>query len=141
MYANPRLDRKPEMLSKRGGAHYSRAALDVASSIIKNRRDVQIVNVQNNGTIRDFYDDAVIEVPCAVGANGARPVKIGFIEPHILGLMHLVKAYERLSIEAAITRSYDTALTALLTHPLGGGAEKAPKVLADLNKAHKLGLN
>jgi 6-phospho-beta-glucosidase len=141
MYSDPRLDKKPAMLSKRGGAYYSKAALDVASSIINNRRDTQTVNVKNNGTIRDFYDDAVIEVPCVIGSNGARPVKIGIVEPHILGIMHHVKAYERITIEAAINRSYNMALLALLTHPLAGGAEKAPRVLDDLNKVHKLGLN
>ena len=140
MYCDPRLHTKPAMLGKRGGAYYSKAAIDVASAIVNDARNVQIVNVLNAGAIDDFYRDASVEIPCVVGRGGARPIRIGALEPHLLGMMHVVKAYERIAIEAAVTRSYDKALLALLTHPLGGGAEKAPKVLDALNKVHHLGL-
>jgi 6-phospho-beta-glucosidase len=140
MYANPRLAKKPAVLSKRGGAFYSKAALDVASAIVNDTNNTQIVNVKNRGAIDCFGNDAVVEVPCRVGGNGARPIRIGDVGPHILGLMHHVKGYERLTIEAALSRSYDKALLALLTHPLAGGAEKAPLVLDELNRVHGLGL-
>ncbi|MBI5527394.1 MAG: 6-phospho-beta-glucosidase [Deltaproteobacteria bacterium] len=140
MYANPKLNRKPAVLSKRGGAYYSKAALDVASALLNDSNDTQIVNVQNHGAIECFRDDAVVEVPCKVGKTGAKPIRIGDVGPHILGLMHHVKAYEQLTIEAALTRSYDKALLALLTHPLAGGAEKAPRVLDELNRVHRLRL-
>ena len=140
MYSNPKLVKKPAMLSKRGGAYYSKAALDVAGSIINNRGDVQVVNILNNGAIDNFYRDASVEIPCIISSKGATPIRIGKVEDHILGIMHHVKAYERLAIEAAISRRYDDALLAMLTHPLCGGAEKAPKVLDELNRVHRLGL-
>jgi 6-phospho-beta-glucosidase len=140
MYADPGRSTKPAMLGKRGGAFYSKAALDVASAIVNDTRNVQIVNVLNGGAVNDFYRDASVEIPCTIGRDGAKPHRIGALEPHLLGMMHIVKAYERIAIEAAVTRSYDTALLALLTHPLGGNAEKAPKVLDALNRVHHLGL-
>ena len=70
MYADPKLNRKPELLSKRGGAFYSEAAVDLLTSLTADTRDVQVVNVRNGGTLPFLPDDAVIEVPAKIGAAG-----------------------------------------------------------------------
>ena len=44
--------------------------VDLASSIINDKRERFIVNVMNNGAIGNFNHDAVVEVPCYVGASG-----------------------------------------------------------------------
>ncbi len=72
LYADPLLDEKPALLEQRGGAYYSEAAVALASSLLNNTGDVQVVNTLNNGTLPFLPDDAVIEVPASVGADGAR---------------------------------------------------------------------
>lgn len=132
-YKEPELDIKPPELQLRGGAYYSEAALNVISSIYNNKQDIQIVNVQNKGTIPELPYDASIEVNCVIDAKGARPVQITTpMNAKIRGLLQVVKAYEELAVEAAVTGDYGTALQALTIHPLVGSSELAKRVLDDI---------
>ena len=54
------------------------------------------------------------------------------LEPDKLALVQTVKAYERLTIAAAVEHSYEKALLALVAHPLVPTADKAAAVLADV---------
>src|ERR1700722_8807914 len=76
MYADPALDRKPELLGERGGAFYSEAAVALLASLVNNTGDVQVVNLRNAGTLPFLPDDAVIEVPAVITATGPVPVPI-----------------------------------------------------------------
>jgi 6-phospho-beta-glucosidase len=51
-------------------------------------------------------------------------------------LVQPVKAYERLTVRAAMEGSYDTALRALVAHPLVGSYPIAKAILDDLVAAH-----
>ncbi|MFC0623703.1 6-phospho-beta-glucosidase [Kribbella deserti] len=125
MYADPALDEKPELLSKRGGAFYSEAAVDLASSLLNNTGDVQVVNTRNNGTLPFLPDDAVIEVPATVDARGTTPLPVRPLEPLYAGLVAGVTAYEHLALEAALHGGADRVFNALLAHPLIGQIEYA----------------
>jgi 6-phospho-beta-glucosidase len=120
MYADPSLDTKPELLEKRGGAYYSEAAVQLMSSLYRDTKDVQVVNVRNNGTMPFLSDDAVIEVAAVVGADGARPLPVAPVEPLFAGLIAHVSAYEELAVDAAIRGGRDRVFDALLAHPLVG---------------------
>ena len=74
LYADPALALKPPQLAQRGGAFYSEAAVDLLVSLTGDRRDVQVVNMFNRGTLPFLPDDAVIEVPAVIGSGGADPV-------------------------------------------------------------------
>jgi 6-phospho-beta-glucosidase len=57
----------------------------------------------------------------------------------MLGLVQHAKAYERLTIEAALTGSRTSALKALVTNPLVGDVDRAGAMLdalLDANRAH-----
>ncbi|MFH0802362.1 MAG: 6-phospho-beta-glucosidase, partial [bacterium] len=54
LYAEPGLDKKPPMLSERGGALYSVAALGLMASLLGTEPVVHTVNVQNRGAIVDI---------------------------------------------------------------------------------------
>ncbi|WP_328988412.1 6-phospho-beta-glucosidase [Kribbella sp. NBC_01245] len=125
MYADPALDEKPELLSKRGGAFYSEAAVALASSLLNDTGDVQVVNTRNNGTLPFLPDDAVIEVPATVDARGTTPLPVRPLEPLYAGLVASVTAYENLALEAAIHGGADRVFAALLAHPLVGQIEYA----------------
>ena len=130
LYADPALDRKPELLTHRGGAFYSEAAVALLASLVADARDRQVLNVRNAGTFPFLDDDAVIEVPAVVGADGPEPVPLAPLEPGMRGLIAHVTAYEELAVEAALKGGRDRVRAALLAHPLVGQYELAGR-LAD----------
>jgi len=129
-YADPTLDHKPEMLSQRGGAFYSEAAVALLASLVSDTGDVQIVNVRNQGTMPFLADEAVIEVPAAIGAGGAVPVPVAALHPLMAGLVAHVSAYEELAVAAALRGGRHRVADALLAHPLVGQYDLAGR-LAD----------
>ncbi|MBQ2257250.1 MAG: 6-phospho-beta-glucosidase [Lachnospiraceae bacterium] len=136
-YQDKALDQKPEALAKRGGARYSEAAINLIDSIYNDRQDVQVVDIQNHGTIPQLSDDCVIETNCVIGRNGAKPLPEIEVPQALLGLMQQVKSYEILTIEAAITGDRKKAFMALLNHPLVHDARDARGILNDMLEAHK----
>ncbi|HXZ76636.1 MAG TPA: 6-phospho-beta-glucosidase [Streptosporangiaceae bacterium] len=130
LYADPALDHKPELLGERGGAYYSEAAVALLVSLVTDRRDTQVVNVRNAGTLPFLPDEAVIEVPAVIGADGARPVPVAPLDPLLRGLVGHVSAYEELAVEAAMRGGRGRVLAALLAHPLIGQYDLAGQ-LAD----------
>ncbi|PNG97419.1 hypothetical protein SMF913_13444 [Streptomyces malaysiensis] len=139
MYGDPTLDEKPELLGKRGGAFYSEAAVDLTSSLLRDTGEVRIVNTLNQGTLPFLPDDAVIEVPASVDAQGAKPLPVRPLEPLFAGLVANVTAYEHLALEAALKGGRERVFQALLSHPLIGQIEYAEKLTDDLiahNREH-----
>ena len=120
LYADPALDRKPELLGERGGAYYSEAAVALLASLVTDRRDTQVVNVRNAGTMPFLPDEAVIEVPAVIGMDGAQPVPVAPLDPLLRGLVGHVAAYEELAVAAAVRGGRRRVLAALLAHPLIG---------------------
>lgn len=138
MYQDEELCIKPALLDKRGGHKYSLAAVSLINSLANDVNDIQVVNVKNNGTLDFLDDDDVIEAPCIIGKDGAKPIKVeNFDNRHIIGLVRVVKAYEKYTVEAAVTGNEDAAIKGLLIHPLVGDWEKATKCFAELKEAHK----
>src|SRR5204862_5619320 len=91
--------------------------------------DLQVVDVRNAGTLDGLEDDDVVELPARVGRDGAVPAEQRPLAPELLGLVLHVAAYERLTVEAAITRDRATARRALLANPLVREYEKAEQLL------------
>ncbi len=137
LYKDPNLNIKPPQLSERGGAHYSDAACSLINSIYNNKRDLQTVNILNNGTIKDLPDNVVIERNCVIDSQGAHPLNAGYVSLKIRGLIQLVKSYEELTIQAAVNGDYYAALQALTINPLVPSATIAKKILDDIIKENK----
>ncbi|MEV5180308.1 6-phospho-beta-glucosidase [Streptomyces werraensis] len=140
LYADPALDSKPALLAKRGGAYYSEAAVDLAAALLRNAGSQhQVVNTLNNGTLPFLPDDAVVEVPATVTAEGASPLPVQRLDPLLTGLMANVTAYEDLALEAALRGGRDRVFRALLAHPLIGQYAYADLLTDDLiahNREH-----
>ena len=73
LYADPTLDRKPELLEKRGGAYYSEAAAALMASLNSGAGDVQVVDVRNDGALPDLPAGWVVELPARIDRSGAHP--------------------------------------------------------------------
>ncbi|HGH3374172.1 TPA: 6-phospho-beta-glucosidase [Kluyvera cryocrescens] len=137
LYRDPNLCEKPAALSARGGALYSDTACSIISSIYNNKREIHVVNVPNQGTTPDLPDDAVIETNAMIDSLGAHPLTYGRLPTSVRGLIQSVKAFEELTVEAAITGNKQTALLALSAHPLVPSVDIAEKILADYLAANR----
>ncbi|MDQ0601664.1 6-phospho-beta-glucosidase [Streptomyces canus] len=140
LYADPGLDEKPELLSRRGGAFYSEAAVDLAAGLLTGTGSpYQVVNTYNHGTLPFLPDDAVIEVQAAMGRTGPTPLPVQTVDPLFAGLTAAVTAYENLALEAALRGGRDRVFRALLSHPLIGQyayAEELTDRLIAHNREH-----
>lgn len=137
-YKQKSLDHKPKELDSRGGALYSTAAVSLAEAIHNQAREYHVVNTLNRGALPFMAADDAVEVKCVVDENGITPVKVDNPQhPFIIGMMQAVKAYERLTVEAAITGDRDKALAAMLVHPLMGDYDKCKPCLDEMLEANK----
>lgn len=110
---------------------YAGVALGVMAAISRDERRTMILNVRNRGTIAGLPDDAVVEVPTLVDANGVHPLTLeSQPDLHQLGLMQQVKAVERHTISAVTTGSVSEALKAFALHPLVDSVTVARELLA-----------
>ena len=137
LYRDPTLDEKPKLLDERGGAFYSEAAAALVASLHAGTGDVQVVNVRNGGAIPGLPDDDVVEVPARVDREGAHPLATSPLAPEMLGIVQHAKAYERLTIDAALSGDRTTARTALLANPLVGDYGVAAPLLDALLDANR----
>ncbi len=141
-YRQPELKEKPEELSKRGGAHYSTAAFHLIEAIENDTGSPQVVCCRNNGAVPTFDADASVEVTALIGRDGATAIPQTAPEPPIRGLMQQIKAYETLTVEAAVTGDREKAFQAMLENPLMPDASQSRKLLDELleiNKPHLQG--
>jgi 6-phospho-beta-glucosidase len=136
MYKDPGLDVKPALLANRGGAFYSEAAAQLIASLHDGAGDTQVVNVRNRGALDGLPTDAVVEIPARIDRDGAHPVSLDPLEPDMLGLVQAVKAYERLTIDAARTGDRQVALRALMANPLVRTYDLAAPLLDELLRAN-----
>lgn len=107
------------------------------TSIYTNKGDIQTVNVQNNGTISDLPNDAVIETNAVMGAEGPRPISIGALPLSIRGIIQLMKNMEELVIEAAVKGDRERLYQALVINPLVREETLANDLMEELLEAHK----
>jgi 6-phospho-beta-glucosidase len=112
---------------------YDKIALAVVRAIHFNANAIIPLSVPNRGNISDLIDDDVVEVPCVVNANGARPLHVGRVPDRVRPLLARVKDYERLTVRAALTQSLDAAREALAGNPLVSDPATAERLVRDLS--------
>ena len=137
LYSHEELQEKPEQLAKRGGAKYSDAACNLIQSIYNNTGDIQYVDVKNNGAIADLPLDSAVEIACRITSDGPQPIATGELKLPISGYVHMMKTFERMVIEAAVSGDRNLAVAALNLNPLCPSDEIANKVVDELLEAHK----
>ncbi|MFF0089607.1 6-phospho-beta-glucosidase [Streptomyces canus] len=115
---------------------YEKVALALMRAIARDERTTLILNVRNQGTLSVLDQDAVIEVPCLVDANGAHPVSVAPLPDHATGLVCSVKAVEREVLAAAESASRATAVKAFALHPLVDSVNVARKLVEGYTSVH-----
>lgn len=118
------------------GEGYAGVALDLIEALVGYKPRQMLLNVPNHGAIHGMDAGDVVEIPAFVHRDAIEPLAVGTVPDHCLGLMKQVKAYERLTVEAAVEGSYQKALTALAIHPLVADYELAKRILAEYQREH-----
>jgi 6-phospho-beta-glucosidase len=108
---------------------YAEVAADLLEALVCNRRRVMVLNVRNRSSLPFLDRQAVVEVPCVVGAHGATPVSVGEVPDEARELILTVKQVERHALTAATEDSRSAALQALALHPLVPSPAVAERIL------------
>lgn len=114
---------------------YEAVALALLAALRHGAPATLILNVRNGSTLPTLPADAVVEVSCTVDGAGARPLTVAPLSTHQLGLVAAVKAVEQATIDAAVSGSAATAVTALALHPLVDSVGTARRLLAAYRNA------
>jgi len=136
-YADPNLNEPPADLMKRGGAYYSTVATQLLNAHYNDLGETHVVNITNNGAVKEWPAEWVLEIPSTVKKKGITPIPTEPLPQSQFGLISAVKAYELLTVEAAVHGDRDAAYQALLAHPIGPKADKVQAVLDDMLETHK----
>jgi 6-phospho-beta-glucosidase len=119
------------------GEGYIGVALEVIAGLRGGEPRHAVLNVTNKGAIAGMEDDDVVETSCEITAKGIRPLPGPGLPTECWALMQTVKAYERLTVEAALQGSKREAIRALTHHPLVGSYERAKLLVDSYLVAHR----
>lgn len=136
LYRNPDLAENPKALEGRGGQYYSEAACELMSAIHNDKRIIMHVNTRNNGAINGLPDECAVEVSSLITKSGPLPLNVAPFPQDTLRLLQLMKEFEQLTIEAAITGNRHTAWCALVLNPLITSGSRMEHVLDEVITAH-----
>ncbi|HEH9399359.1 TPA: 6-phospho-beta-glucosidase [Aeromonas sobria] len=136
LYRNPDLAEKPKALEGRGGQYYSEAACELMSAIHNDKRIIMHVNTRNNGAINGLPDECAVEVSSLITKSGPLPLNVAPFPQDTLRLLQLMKEFEQLTIEAAITGNRHTAWRALVLNPLITSGSRLEQALDEVINAH-----
>jgi len=136
-YAEPDRTEPPPGLMQRGGAYYSTLATQLLDAHYNDLGETHVVNVAHDGAIPGWPAEWVLEMPCRVDRSGIHPLPAQPLPLACFGLLAHVKAYELLTVEAAVHGDRDAAYQALLVHPLGPAAGRVQAVLDDLLETNR----
>ena len=121
----------------RSGINELELAVDVMEAYFNDRGTVWPVNVPSRGSLPDFPDDLVVEVPGRVSRAGIVPVPSGRLPRPVVGLVQMLGEYQWLAAEAAWQGTRQQAVRALASHPLCFSLPVAEAVYDELAAAHK----
>jgi 6-phospho-beta-glucosidase len=127
----------PEPSRERGGGGHGEFAVEVICAIAGDQRRRLIVNARNGAAIGGLEAEAVVEVPCMVGADGPLPLAMGPLPRQVRGLTMAIHEYEWLAAQAAATGDRRIALQALMAHPFVKRKAAAEAILEEGLLAHR----
>lgn len=111
--------------------------VEIAEAILHNQKRHYVVMVKNDNIIPNLPLDAIVEVLCTLGSDGAVPLPVGTIDTYYKGLIEQQYAYEKLTCDAYFAGSYLKALQALTLNRTVTDMYLAKKILDELLIANK----
>lgn len=92
------------------------------------------VNIPNDGIITNLPRDSVVECPAIINKNGVNGITLGEYPKGLAALLRTQYSVQDLVVEAAITRSKELALQALLADPVVESYWQAKNILDHMLK-------
>lgn len=132
VYASYDGTQKPEALSKRSAIWYEAVVVPVIAGLAFGVPARLAVNLTNNGLIPAVPDDTIIEVTSDIVGGQIVPRTPGSLPPDALARLQTNAAYERLLVEAILTKSPETLLRAFLLNPLFPFYDAAKEIVAEV---------
>ena len=115
----------------------SEQLIDIMQSLLEDKRHVFSVNMPNHGNVPGLPWDAVLEMPAAAGGPGFMPLQAKALPPALTAKLLAKIAAVEVTVEAALTGSFDTFVEALLTDGSVTDPDAAVALADDLLEAHK----
>lgn len=120
------------ILSSKGGAQYYLPVLQAMQAIVSDSGEVVVADVRNGTALPDLPTNVCVEVPARVFRDHTEPLPVGAMPLSVRGLVQTVKAYEELTIQAALTGSREVAIEALMANPLVGSFSRASRFFSQV---------
>jgi alpha-galactosidase len=115
----------------------SEQLFEIMQSLTLDQRNVFSVNMPNHGAVPGLPWDAVLEMPASAGGPGLMPLQSKPLPPALTAkLLSKIAAIE-VTVEAALTGSFDLFVEALLTDGSVTDPDAAAALANDLIEAHK----
>lgn len=115
----------------------SEQLIQIMQSLLEDRRDVFSVNMPNHGAVPGLPWDAVLEMPAAAGGPGFMPLQAKALPTALTAkLLSKIAAIE-VTVEAALTGSFDLFVEALLADGSVSDPDAAVALANDLLLAHE----
>lgn len=115
----------------------SEQLMQIMQSLELDKRDVFSVNMPNHGTVPGLPWDAVLEMPAAAGGAGFTPLQSKALPPALTAKLLSKIAAVEITVEAALTGSFDLFVEALLTDGAVSDPDVAVALASDLIKVHE----
>lgn len=125
-------DEARHILSSKGGTQYYLPVLQAIHAIVNDTGDVVVADVRNGSALPDLPTNVCVEAPARVYRDRAEPLPVGEMPLSVRGLVQTVKAYEELTIQAALSGSREIAIEALMANPLVGSFGKANRFFSQV---------
>ena len=125
-------DEARRILSSKGGAQYYLPVLETIHAIVNDSGDVVVADVRNGSALPDLPENVCVEVPARIYRDRTEPLPVGEMPLSARGLVQTVKAYEELTIQAAMNGSRGIAIEALMANPLVGSFSKADRFFSQV---------
>lgn len=141
LYEDRNLCEVPDLTHERKAVWYDDTILPLIDAVEGRKETEVVLCVRNGQSIRNLPEDCSVEIPVGVSNRGLKPRQVGSCPRFLQGLFAAIKESDRLTIEAAIHRSYDLALQALTINPLVPSFDVARRFLDHVAKEEKLELH
>jgi alpha-galactosidase len=115
----------------------SEQLVEIMQSLLLDQRHVFSVNMPNHGAVPGLPWDAVLEMPASAGGPGLMPLQSRPLPPALTAKLLAKIAAIEVTVEAALTGSFDLFVEALLTDGSVSDPDAASALARDLIEAHK----
>jgi len=118
-------------------ASHGDQAIGAINSIANDTHAVEVVNMPNNGAVRNLPDSATVEVTAVMMALGPVACTVGPLPKQVYGMVRSALDHSELVVEAAVKGDRKLVMQAAMAHPTVRDYHVAEKVIEELFAAHR----